>query len=77
MSGTLTQAIRNFAKGLEAALTSAMAGCPQEMIDIKVNIVQTDTRVKIPKRKVQYPYLLAFINTAVNRIVLLTTYNTF
>lgn len=36
---SLTQAIRNFAKGLESWLTSAMAGCPQEMVDIKVTAV--------------------------------------
>jgi len=34
--GTLTQAIRNFSKGLESWLTSAMQGCPEEMISIKV-----------------------------------------
>jgi len=36
--GTLTQAIRNFSKGLESWLTSAMQGCPEEMISIKVII---------------------------------------
>lgn len=36
--GTLTQAIRNFSKGLESWLTSAMQGCPEEMISIKVSI---------------------------------------
>jgi len=36
--GTLTQAIRNFSKGLESWLISAMQGCPEEMISIKVII---------------------------------------
>lgn len=34
--GTLTQAIRNFAKSLEGWLTSAMANFPQEIIRTKV-----------------------------------------
>lgn len=34
--GSLTQSIRNFAKGLESWLTSAMADCPEEMTQIKV-----------------------------------------
>lgn len=34
--GSLTQSIRNFAKGLESWLQSAMADCPQEMTQIKV-----------------------------------------
>ena len=33
---TLTQAIRNFAKSLESWLYSAMLGCPQELVSIKV-----------------------------------------
>ncbi|XP_063853512.1 DNA-binding protein RFX2-like isoform X4 [Scylla paramamosain] len=33
---SLTQAIRNFAKSLESWLYSAMLGCPQELISIKV-----------------------------------------
>lgn len=33
---TLTQSIRNFAKGLENWLTSAMVGCPEDMLKIKV-----------------------------------------
>jgi len=37
--GSLTQAIRNFAKGLESWLTAAMAGCPEEMMHIKVSAV--------------------------------------
>jgi len=37
-TGTLTQAIRNFSKGLESWLISAMQGCPEEMISIKVSI---------------------------------------
>ncbi|KAJ8888251.1 hypothetical protein PR048_007738 [Dryococelus australis] len=37
--GSLTQAIRNFAKGLESWLTQAMSGCPEEMIHIKVSAV--------------------------------------
>lgn len=36
VSGSLTQSIRNFAKGLESWLTSAMADCPEEMTQIKV-----------------------------------------
>lgn len=36
--GTLTQSIRNFAKGLESWLQSAMADCPEEMTQIKVYI---------------------------------------
>jgi regulatory factor X 1/2/3 len=36
---SLTQAIRNFAKGLESWLTAAMAGCPEEMMHIKVSAV--------------------------------------
>ena len=34
--GTLTQAIRNFAKGLEGWLLTAMNGCPEDMIFVKV-----------------------------------------
>lgn len=37
--GSLTQSIRNFAKGLESWLTSAMADCPEEMTQIKVYIL--------------------------------------
>uniref|UniRef100_A0A146KXS1 Transcription factor RFX3 n=6 Tax=Lygus hesperus TaxID=30085 RepID=A0A146KXS1_LYGHE len=36
---SLTQAIRNFAKGLESWLSSAMQGCPSDMIEIKVSAV--------------------------------------
>nr|CAD7194203.1 unnamed protein product [Timema douglasi] len=36
---SLTQAIRNFAKGLESWLTQAMQGCPEEMMHIKVSAV--------------------------------------
>uniref|UniRef100_A0A1B6DL58 RFX-type winged-helix domain-containing protein n=1 Tax=Clastoptera arizonana TaxID=38151 RepID=A0A1B6DL58_9HEMI len=36
---SLTQAIRNFAKGLESWLKAAMVGCPQDMVDIKVTAV--------------------------------------
>jgi len=36
---SLTQAIRNFAKGLESWLTLAMQGCPPEMLEIKVSAV--------------------------------------
>ncbi|XP_076371290.1 DNA-binding protein RFX2-like isoform X6 [Tachypleus tridentatus] len=36
---SLTQAIRNFAKSLEGWLTSAMAGCPDNMIRVKVSAV--------------------------------------
>ena len=35
-SGTLTQAIRNFAKSLESWLTNAMTSFPQEIIRTKV-----------------------------------------
>lgn len=35
-SGTLTQAIRNFAKSLEGWLTNAMTNFPQEIIRTKV-----------------------------------------
>lgn len=35
-SGTLTQAIRNFAKSLEGWLTNAMSNFPQEIIRTKV-----------------------------------------
>jgi regulatory factor X 1/2/3 len=37
--GSLTQAIRNFAKGLESWLTGAMTDCPEEMMHIKVSAV--------------------------------------
>ncbi|XP_076300057.1 regulatory transcription factor Rfx isoform X6 [Lasioglossum baleicum] len=36
---SLTQSIRNFAKGLESWLTSAMADCPEEMTRIKLTAV--------------------------------------
>ncbi len=36
--GTLTQAIRNFAKGLENWLLTAMNGCPEDIIIVKVHI---------------------------------------
>ncbi|XP_014261271.1 DNA-binding protein RFX2 isoform X2 [Cimex lectularius] len=36
---SLTQAIRNFAKGLESWLSAAMQGCPTDMVDIKVSAV--------------------------------------
>ncbi|XP_076684700.1 regulatory transcription factor Rfx isoform X6 [Andrena cerasifolii] len=36
---SLTQSIRNFAKGLESWLTSAMADCPEEMTQIKLTAV--------------------------------------
>lgn len=35
----LTQAIRNFAKNLENWLTSAMTGCPEKIVQIKLNAV--------------------------------------
>ncbi|XP_078411692.1 DNA-binding protein RFX2-like isoform X3 [Cetorhinus maximus] len=38
-SGALTQAIRNFAKSLEAWLMSAMSGFPQQMVRTKVGVV--------------------------------------
>ncbi|XP_026807033.1 DNA-binding protein RFX2-like [Rhopalosiphum maidis] len=38
---TLTQAIRHFSKGVESWLISAMQGCPEEMISIKVTGVRT------------------------------------
>jgi len=37
--GTLTQAIRNFAKGLEGWLLAAMKGCPDDMILVKIAAV--------------------------------------
>lgn len=33
---SLTQAIRNFAKSLESWLSSAMLGCPPDIVNIKV-----------------------------------------
>lgn len=36
---TLTQSIRNFAKNLENWLTSAMMGCPEDIIQIKLQAV--------------------------------------
>jgi len=39
--GTLTQAIRNFAKGLENWLVAAMNGCPEEIIVVKVSCNHT------------------------------------
>ncbi|XP_077499521.1 DNA-binding protein RFX2-like isoform X2 [Amblyomma americanum] len=33
---SLTQAIRNFAKSLEGWLTSAMQGCPEDMVKVKI-----------------------------------------
>ncbi|KAG7163691.1 Transcription factor RFX3-like [Homarus americanus] len=36
---SLTQAIRNFAKSLESWLSSAMFGCPSEVVNIKVTAV--------------------------------------
>jgi regulatory factor X 1/2/3 len=35
----LTQAIRNFAKNLENWLTSAMSGCPDKIVQIKLQTV--------------------------------------
>lgn len=35
----LMQAIRNFAKNLENWLTSAMTGCPEKIVQIKLNAV--------------------------------------
>lgn len=40
-SGTLTQAIRNFAKSLEGWLTNAMSNFPQEIIRTKVKRVRS------------------------------------
>lgn len=40
-SGTLTQAIRNFAKSLEGWLTNAMSNFPQEIIRTKVGGVSS------------------------------------
>jgi regulatory factor X 1/2/3 len=42
--GSLSQAISNFAKGLESWLTAAMTGCPEEMVHIKVSAVRTLAR---------------------------------
>lgn len=36
--GSLTQAIRNFAKCLESWLSSAMVGCPDEVVKVKVSL---------------------------------------
>ncbi len=36
---SLTQAIRNFAKNLESWLTSAMTGCPDKIVQIKIGAV--------------------------------------
>lgn len=36
---SLTQAIRNFAKNLENWLTSAMTGCPEKIVQIKISAV--------------------------------------
>lgn len=36
---SLTQAIRNFAKNLESWLTSAMTGCPDKIVQIKIAAV--------------------------------------
>lgn len=36
---SLTQAIRNFAKNLENWLTSAMQGCPDKIVQIKISAV--------------------------------------
>ncbi|XP_054713533.1 DNA-binding protein RFX2-like [Uloborus diversus] len=36
---SLTQAIRNFAKCLESWLSSAMSGCPEEVVKVKVSAV--------------------------------------
>lgn len=35
----LTQAIRNFAKNLENWMTSAMTGCPEKIVQIKLSAV--------------------------------------
>lgn len=37
LTGSLTQAMRNFAKSLEGWLKNAMAGVPDEMVKHKVN----------------------------------------
>lgn len=37
--GSLTHAIRNFAKGLESSLRSAISGIPEAMINVKVRVV--------------------------------------
>lgn len=37
-AGTLTQAIRNFAKSLEGWLTNAMSDFPQQVIQTKVTV---------------------------------------
>ena len=38
---SLTQAIRNFAKSLEAWLTAAMVDCPEEIRTIKLSTVRS------------------------------------
>ena len=39
-SGTLTQAIRNFAKSLESWLTAAMSDFPHDIVRTKVSVFQ-------------------------------------
>lgn len=38
IAGSLTQTIRNFAKGLETSLRSAIGGIPESMITVKVSL---------------------------------------
>lgn len=49
ISGSLTQAIRNFAKSLENWLKSAMVDVPEDMVKTKVSIpaVELDSRSSI------------------------------
>jgi len=37
----MTQAIRNFAKGLEGGLISAMAGYPEEVVALKLAVISS------------------------------------
>ena len=41
LAGSLTQAIRNFAKSLENWLKGAMTGVPEEMVKTKVCLIVT------------------------------------
>lgn len=47
---SLTQAIRNFAKSLESWLSSAMLGCPPEVVNIKVGKAAYVFEAKIKKK---------------------------
>lgn len=57
-SGTLTQAIRNFAKSLEGWLTNAMSNFPQEIIRTKVGGVPSSFCEQLCVRIWNHPILL-------------------